>query len=407
MSFFEACHKLINNNKTLATLLSVSLISSAHANDFLSLDQALPSQIDALSIAPLFDFDSDGCLPAAGINRNGDQNGGLKPSGSLTGDCRSSTFLELSNTVHRYACTKNNNVTYCAHFYALYFEKDQIFSGIESGHRHDWEYAAVWTSNGIITHGSYSAHGDLYTAAASELAFDNGHMKIVYHKDGVGTHALRFAKTSEAAENPYGIFVTPTLISWYDFSGDGWNNIVMRTRLNNFDYGSANLPMANSRFLSNLNAFKPATYPHFTDADTQAPNTGLDAQFVQYINNESGLCLDISNAQMSNASNVMQWPCSDERWQKWYFEASSGLIRSLQDPRFCLDNNSVFENGANIMIWHCHGGSPQQFIENTDGSFGMALEPNQVIDGFGISPGDDVGTWWNWGGNNQRWTRVP
>lgn len=238
--------------------------ATAYASDFAKLDEALPSDV-AASFAPIFDFDGDGCLPSAGISRSGQQNGGLNPSGSLTGQCRSGNFLDTSNTVHRQTCASANGSTFCAHFYALYFEKDQIISGIPSGHRHDWEYAAVWTIDGAVTDGSFSAHGDLTTEAASELAFEDGHLKIVYHKDGLGTHSLRFAGDDEVAENPYGAFVTPDIISWYEFHGDGLPNDVIRPRLEGFDYGSAVLPVRDDNFLASVNAFRPAGYPEFTE----------------------------------------------------------------------------------------------------------------------------------------------
>ncbi|MFZ5580152.1 MAG: NPP1 family protein [Pseudomonadota bacterium] len=391
-------------SKHFFALFGATLAATAHASDFASLTQALPSKVDAASIAPVFDFDSDSCLPAAGISRAGDMNGGQKPTGSLTGACRTSNFLEQSNTVHRYACKSSNGATYCGHFYALYFEKDQIISGVQSGHRHDWEYAAVWTVNGKVTHGSYSAHGDLTTSAASQLDFQNGHLKIVYHKDGALTHAFRFAKMGETAENPYGAFVTPPIVSWYEFTGDGWNNLVMRTLLNNFDYGSANLPMADSRFLGSLNKFKPDNYPTFTDADVLAANSGEKEQFTQYVNNASGLCLDISGAKMANGVNVGQWTCNGEKWQKWYLEKSTGLIHSLQDPRYCLDNGGKFVNGANITIWTCNGGNNQRFVDKGNGKFGMWKDSNQVLDAYGSAAGDNVITYWDWGGNNQLWT---
>gem|GEM_PF-5197328 len=63
-----------------------------------------------LYIERTFAFDTYGCLPAAGISAAGEQNGG--------------------------------------HFSPLYSVKDQALNGIESGHRHDWEYTAVWTVNG-------------------------------------------------------------------------------------------------------------------------------------------------------------------------------------------------------------------------------------------------------------------
>lgn len=383
-------------------LSSIAFFSSA--SDFLRLDAALPTQIDAASIAPVFDFDTDGCFPAAGISRSGEQNGGLKPTGSLTGDCRTTDFLSESNTVHRYACTESNGATYCGHFYALYFEKDQVMAGIQSGHRHDWEHAAVWTVNNEVTHGSYSAHGKLITLPAAQLEFQQGHLKIVYHKDGGLTHALRFAKVNEIAENPYGTFVTPAIVSWYEQVGDNLENFVMRALLNNYDYGSANLPVRDSNFLSGLNTYKPAGYPTFTDADMLAANENGQENFVQLVNESSSLCLDISGGLMASGTNVLQWNCSNVKWQRWYFDAVTGLIHSQQDPRFCLDNGGNFQSGANIRIWRCDKNSNnQRFVFHADHSIGLIAAPEQVLDGYGMKAGDNVGLWQNWGGKNQRW----
>jgi hypothetical protein len=254
--------------KTRCSLIGASLLLatlSAHADNFPRLEEAYPANVNISSLYPVFDFDSDGCLPSAGISRTGARNGGLNPTGSITGGCRSSTFLDTSNTVHRYACVVSGGSTYCGHFFALYFLKDQI-SSLGGGHRHDWEYAAVWTTNGVITHGGYSAHGDLINGAAADIPFENGHLKIVYHKDGVSTHAMRFASSGETAENPYGAFVTPTIISWYTMTGDGVDNATLRSDLDTYDYGSAVVPLKDSNFLDNLNTYKPSGYPTFTQA---------------------------------------------------------------------------------------------------------------------------------------------
>jgi len=257
--------------KTIVSLLALAvtcLMSSyLHAADFAKLDEALPNNGIINNLHPVFDFDGDGCLPSAGISRTGAQNSGLKTSGTITGDCRSGNFLLTSNTLHRYVCKTSSGNQYCAHFYALYFEKDQLFHYFGGGHRHDWEHAVVWTTNGVVTHGSYSAHGDLFTKPASELPFENGHLKIVYHKDGVTTHAFRFAKSNEYAENPYGSFLTPTIISWYQVGGDGVTNHQMRNKLNSYNYGSATIPMKDSNFLANVNNNLPYGYPSFNSSD--------------------------------------------------------------------------------------------------------------------------------------------
>ena len=138
-------------------------------------------------------------------------------------------------------------------------------AGSAGGHRHDWEHVAVWTTNGAITHGGYSAHGKLYNAPYSQLAKQNGRIKFVYHKDGVLTHAMRFASSSEPAENPYQVWVLPAVTSWYTLRGDGtMDNAAMRSRLNSFDYGSATIPMKDSNFLANINNYRPSGYPAFT-----------------------------------------------------------------------------------------------------------------------------------------------
>ena len=256
--------------RTLSILLAVLFTHTAQGSDFAKLDEALPVNEMINSTLPVFDFDGDGCLPSAGISRTGQKNAGLKTSGRITGDCRSGNFLLTSNTMHRYVCKTSGGDQYCGHIYALYFEKDQVFNYFGGGHRHDWEHAAVWTKNGVVTHGTYSSHGNQTTKPAAELPFENGHLKIVYHKDGILTHAFRFAKSNEYAENPYGSFLTPTIVSWYQVVGDGLSNADMRSRLNSFDYGSATLPIKDSKFLNNINDGKPSGYPVFTSADVNA-----------------------------------------------------------------------------------------------------------------------------------------
>jgi hypothetical protein len=91
---------------------------------------------------------------------------------------------------------------------------------------------------------------------------------IVYHQEGYWTHAMRFANATDAAnpENPYGSFVTPPVISWCNFTGDGISNEEMRSLLTSFDYGSANCPLlsvAELSFWDRLNIARPESYPVF------------------------------------------------------------------------------------------------------------------------------------------------
>ncbi|CAK4709985.1 unnamed protein product [Aphanomyces euteiches] len=104
----------------------------------------------------------------------------------------------------------------------------------------------------------------MVTAPENEIPKQDGHLKFVYHKDGASTRCFRFAKTDEVAENPVGTFVFPTVASWYSIKGDGLDNANLRNKLNTYDYGSASLPTKDGAFLSNLNKFKPLTFPGFT-----------------------------------------------------------------------------------------------------------------------------------------------
>lgn len=254
----------------VAAIALCSIAAPAFADDFPRLNAANPVNIGISAIVPLFDFDGDGCLPSAGISRSGQQNGGLATSGSITGGCRRSDFLNFSNTLHRYACINSGADRYCVHFFSLYFLKDQatVFGG---GHRHDWEHVAIWTRNGATTHAGYSAHGDLFNKPYAEVAKLNGRVKFVYHKDGALTHAMRFASSTELPENPYGAWVLPAVTSWYTLRGDGtMDNAAMRSRLNSYDYGSATIPMKDTKFLSNINNYRPTGYPLFTQAAINA-----------------------------------------------------------------------------------------------------------------------------------------
>jgi len=260
--------------KKLSLFAAVVALTSApaFADDFAKLDQALPTAVDAATIAPVFDFDSDGCYPSAAISRTGAKNGGLNNSGALNGDCASSTFLNTSNTYHRYACLTSGSSTYCGHMYVLYFLKDQVVSGVDAfGHRHDLEFVTIYTQDGVVTDAAHGEHSSVETATASELETDsNGHIKIVYHKESGNSHVFRWAKTDEDAENPYGYFVTPTIVSWYEMTGDNVSNATLRNDLNTYDYGDANFATNDSHFLSNLNAGLPSGYPTFTQASVEA-----------------------------------------------------------------------------------------------------------------------------------------
>ncbi len=221
--------------------------------------------------SPRFDYDSDGCYPSVGIGRNGQPNGGLKPVGSISGDCHDYSDLTNSNTNHRGQCISANGNQYCAHMYALYFEKDQAIDGAwfddAFSHRHDWEFVIVWLTNNAMTHVSYSKHRDVVTEPASHYVFDdanNQHVRIVYHKDGASTHVFRPGDPGEVAENATGLWHKPTLVSWSLMQGDtGVTNADLKYLFNITSYDKANTPFNDGNFVNKLNAGLPVGYPAF------------------------------------------------------------------------------------------------------------------------------------------------
>lgn len=213
---------------------------------------------------PIFDYDGDGCLPAAAISRWGEANPGLRTSGSITGSCRESNWYDLSNTYHRFARALSGGSEYQAHVFEMYFEKDQIFHGC-CGHRHDVEAVLMYFKDGVPVAVGASAHGDFDWKSWADAPKEDDHPKIVYHKDGIRTHAFRHAKANEQAENNMGRFLLPRLATWFAMKGDGLSNAEMRQRLNSFNFGSASFKLRDGRFESLVAESLPSGFPTFTD----------------------------------------------------------------------------------------------------------------------------------------------
>jgi hypothetical protein len=130
---------------------------------------------------------------------------------------------------------------------------------------------------------------------------------------------------------------------------------------------------------------------------------------MQIVNRGSEQCLDIDHAITADGRNIIQWPCSGGSNQRWSYDETSGLIRSMQDPHYCLDNSGSYANGANIILRSCNGNSNQRFkFDPATGKIAMRNNPAQVIDASGASAdaGASIVTWDFWGGNNQRWNMV-
>ncbi|GAB0138053.1 hypothetical protein EsDP_00006300 [Epichloe bromicola] len=192
------------------TTTGVDVVSTAiaaaagPANPRPSPPRALPQNASerALQFQPLLDYDLDSCYNVPAIDAQGNLAQGLK-----------STYQ--SNTRYEH-----------------YFEKDvgiEYVAGIASGHRHEWENAVVVVrqNEDLPRLVSASAHDGYDTREPLRVRFQDGHAKIVYHKNGAGTHALRFANArDEDIENDRGVWMQGALVDW-----NGFPSIKLRNRM--------------------------------------------------------------------------------------------------------------------------------------------------------------------------------
>lgn len=216
---------------------------------------ALPGNAEAAEIKwqPAFDYDTDGCYPTPAIGPTGTINGGLKPTGSLSGQCHDVSDLNNTNGYSRYKC--NNG--WCAYAYGLYFEKDQAVANSSiGGHRNDWEHVVVWVQNDQARFVSTSAHGQFNVYAASSVIWTGTHPKVVYHKDGASTHDFRLANPSdEPAENANHTWQFPTLVGWNGYPAG------IRDILSAHDFGSAIFGLRDFNYVTTLTRALPTGIP--------------------------------------------------------------------------------------------------------------------------------------------------
>ncbi|CAI3795394.1 NPP1 family protein [Rheinheimera sp. MM224] len=257
--------------KGFLVLLTILNLGAVSADEFPTWDTGITAYNEAQvrKYHPTFDFDSDGCYPGTPFHRNESlrQNPGLAATSSYYGGCRDAGWGNISNTIHRQLCqVGTDGWERCAHFYELYFEKDQaVHLTFLGGHRHDVETVIVWTAKGhgqeFVSHVSTSAHGNFDTRAMNTLQQHNGHPLVVYHKDGVGTHAFRFANATDKAnvefQGNWGEFYAPNIISHYRAVAQ-WDsneqtrhdrNTQYRMALEQSNFGSASFKTRNDQLI--------------------------------------------------------------------------------------------------------------------------------------------------------------
>jgi hypothetical protein len=230
---------------------------------------ALPQSATAndLRWQPSLDFDTDGCYNVPAIGANGAIVQGLPHNFvSLSSNCRDLSDLDNNNVYSRQRC--NNG--WCIYLYGYYFEKDvAIPNFFDPGHTHDWEHVAVWVKDNKAEYVAASQHGNYEIRAAANVRWDGEHPKIVYHKDGLSTHAFRFADPSDdAIENHKGVWFRGPLVSYNGFPAG------IRDLLFAHNFGAATIAFKDSTFPDNINKAKPAAIATF-DANMDVGSPGF------------------------------------------------------------------------------------------------------------------------------------
>jgi hypothetical protein len=178
----------------------------------------LPSGASELEhkFQPYADFDKDSCYYTSAIDGNGVTNGGIPKRNWWAKDvaqgCRDGARLDSNNVYSRSRC--NNG--WCAIMYEYYFEKDQVSWGNTiSGHQDDWENVVIFVKDNQVKRVAPSCHGGYSKATNSPRLQDNTHAKVVFHKDGGGTHCWRNAEEKDdKVENERGSWLWGTLVGW-------------------------------------------------------------------------------------------------------------------------------------------------------------------------------------------------
>jgi hypothetical protein len=117
--------------------------------------------------------------------------------------------------------------------------------------------------------------------------------------------------------------------------------------------------------------------------------------------------LDVAGANSWNGTNVQSYQCNDTAAQQWYYEASSGFLRSGLNWNKCLDNGGQNNNRGKLVIWSCQSSNNMSwdFVGNT---IVPRVNHNYAVDAYGTANSSNVGIWSNWakyGANQQQWMR--
>jgi hypothetical protein len=139
-------------------------------------------------------------------------------------------------------------------------------------------------------------------------------------------------------------------------------------------------------------------------------NTGTAParQAQRFVNRGLALCMDVNGGTIADGAAVIQWSCNGGANQTWSYDDTTGLIRSMSDPHYCLDNSGTYGDGAQLIIWTCTGNNNQRFQHDASaGTIAVRSYPTEVIGMNGTSLGNQLLTATASGDATQLWTLTP
>jgi hypothetical protein len=132
------------------------------------------------------------------------------------------------------------------------------------------------------------------------------------------------------------------------------------------------------------------------------PTTPPSLSNVLIVGTQSGRCIDVPGASLSNGTQAQLWDCDSGTNQRWTYTASREL--RVHGSK-CLDaNGRGTTNGTALIVWDCNGQTNQQWNINTNGTV-TAVHSGLCVDASaaGTANGTKTQLWGCHGGANQQW----
>ncbi|WP_156925970.1 lectin [Glycomyces arizonensis] len=133
---------------------------------------------------------------------------------------------------------------------------------------------------------------------------------------------------------------------------------------------------------------------------------GTGALSGQLMSVSAAKCLDVPGQSTENGTQLQIWDCHGGSNQSWTYTDAGELTVYSGGSQKCLDAEGGGSSaGTPVIIWSCHGGANQQWSLGADGTFtsaqsGLCLDVEEAATANGTA----VILWTCNGGANQRWT---